>query len=311
MMYNRDILIFLEVVNMKLLLDNAYLSWRKAIEVHDKIENGLSTLNYQKEFVASLHNAVEIFLKQIMLDNNDHSVMPARNNKNNAGYSSFQASSDLNSFFKSLTSEEISKYYSISFFNLISKHKDLLKLENTSFQKELTLLQSLRNNETHFFMCQKFLSENDFIILHNFMIDFYEAILDIGMFPMALSNFESGENFLPTKLKLLDFKRDKLNNNPPLFSYFSALTSSHYYKLISDILKEYGETYISLGSTYSVAKYIISLKPELEGEFLEIFSFLQLAFQYDLIEFTKYTNPTQNSSDFISDEETIYIVKLK
>ena len=58
----------------QILLDNAYEAWKNAILYHDKIKKGYSTLEYQKGFVSSLHNAVELFLKQIMLNNNDHDV---------------------------------------------------------------------------------------------------------------------------------------------------------------------------------------------------------------------------------------------
>ena len=51
-----------------ILMDNALESWKAAIASADDIMNGKSTLKYRKSFVASLHNATELFIKQFMLD---------------------------------------------------------------------------------------------------------------------------------------------------------------------------------------------------------------------------------------------------
>lgn len=66
---------------MQILLNNAYEAWKSAIYYHDRIEKGFTTLEFQKGFVSSLHNSVELFLKQIMLDNKDHDVATLRNVK--------------------------------------------------------------------------------------------------------------------------------------------------------------------------------------------------------------------------------------
>lgn len=63
---------------MQILLNNAYEAWKSAIYYHDRIEKGFTTLEFQKGFVSSLHNSVELFLKQIMLDNKDHDVATLR-----------------------------------------------------------------------------------------------------------------------------------------------------------------------------------------------------------------------------------------
>ncbi len=56
----------------QILLNNAYESWIQAIKNARNIKNGLVTLQYKKLFIATLHNAVELFLKQIMLNNTDY-----------------------------------------------------------------------------------------------------------------------------------------------------------------------------------------------------------------------------------------------
>lgn len=61
-----------------ILQDNALESWTMAIKYSNFILNGKATLQYRKQFVSSLHNAVELFIKQLMLDNNDHRVCSVR-----------------------------------------------------------------------------------------------------------------------------------------------------------------------------------------------------------------------------------------
>lgn len=58
----------------KILLKNAYESWIQAIKYARSIKSGLVTLQYKKLFVSTLHNAVELFLKQIMLDSLDYRI---------------------------------------------------------------------------------------------------------------------------------------------------------------------------------------------------------------------------------------------
>ena len=66
----------------KILLDNAYESWMDATEYATMILDGVSTLGYKKKFVASLHNAVELFIKQIMLDSCDYRVAIIKKSNN-------------------------------------------------------------------------------------------------------------------------------------------------------------------------------------------------------------------------------------
>lgn len=52
----------------QILIDNALESWNSAILYANDIMKGMATLKYRKNFVASLHNATELFIKQLMLD---------------------------------------------------------------------------------------------------------------------------------------------------------------------------------------------------------------------------------------------------
>lgn len=46
------------------LMENAFEAWAAAIRFCDDIKDGKATLQYQKNFVLSLHNAVELIMKQ-------------------------------------------------------------------------------------------------------------------------------------------------------------------------------------------------------------------------------------------------------
>ncbi len=62
----------------RILQNNAIEAWCAAIEIDNEILKGKATLRYRKQFVSSLHNAVELFVKQRMLDMNDYRVLLIR-----------------------------------------------------------------------------------------------------------------------------------------------------------------------------------------------------------------------------------------
>ena len=51
----------------QILRDNALEAWAMAIKHCNAIMDGKITLGYRKQFVTSLHNAVELLIKQHML----------------------------------------------------------------------------------------------------------------------------------------------------------------------------------------------------------------------------------------------------
>ena len=59
-------------------MDNAFEAWTAAVRFCNDIKDGKATLQYQKKFVSSLHNAVELIMKQMLLNNNDHKVAEIR-----------------------------------------------------------------------------------------------------------------------------------------------------------------------------------------------------------------------------------------
>ena len=212
---------------MKLLLSNAYIAWSNAIKYHDYIYSGRATLINQKHFVSSLHNAVELFLKQLLIINNDKDIInkfykPASNSLKTA----FNNATDLNSFFESIPCGEENSFETINFFKLINKKMvELLKNESEENQSEeleelknsLSMLNNLRNSEMHFFIKNNFLSEANFIQLHNFMIHFYEKLEDKNLLPYwgspAPYSFYSNLLFQSETLKNFSY-HDALKNNP-------------------------------------------------------------------------------------------------
>lgn len=174
----------------KILIDNAYEAWKNAVRYHRRILNGLFTLENKKGFVSSLHNAVELFLKQIMLDDNNHKVAWVR--KTNTIESAqmqlnYLKSTDLNTFFELLSANELLTFYSIDFTELMQKaHKLLNTPESDKYiiTDALQKLQDLRNAETHFYVDEKqYLIENDFIVLWRFMSVFYKLVANKDLFP--------------------------------------------------------------------------------------------------------------------------------
>lgn len=231
---------------MQILLDNFIEAWINAIKYHDKIMDGYITLGIQKQFVSSLHNAVELCLKQIMLDKNNTAVAEIKiRNKEDARLSLeyFQAAEtgSLNIFFKQLSSDKVSKFISIKFNDLKKKYNSF-KLVDISDEKEksefttsMGLLQNLRNDETHFYIDNSFLSEENFCKLHNFMILFYKS---------AVEDFLENNQLLrpwhvwgSNEIKMIDesgrnviFNQTKLHK----FSYKQAILDNE----LSNIIKE-------------------------------------------------------------------------
>ena len=176
----------------RILLENAYEAWASAIEYCDAIAQGMATLSYQKKFVSSLHNAVELFFKQLLIDQGDHSVASMRSVKDKKDarlYLDYMESTDLNRFFGGLTNAEVDKFASLEFKTIIEKFKKvaLKDGQEVEIKSDLKRLQELRNNETHFMISgTSFLTEDDFIILHNFMIRFYQIIKGQKLVPFGV-----------------------------------------------------------------------------------------------------------------------------
>lgn len=270
------------------LTENAFEAWAAAIRFCDDIKDGKATLQYQKNFVSSLHNAVELIMKQMLLNNSDHRVAEIRKPKNEADAKLLLAyfkARDLNAFFDSLENNELSKFNTIQFNELISLHKKLFGkslLPRESLKPELKLLQQLRNNETHFMIRQgSFLSEEDFCVLHNFMIRFYKIMEtwcpnnkdDIELYILPYWGDPVGAD------SVYGFNREPLET----FSYESAVKNSTLAKKIATLLNGdylYGAPDFS---PYTISKDLIMEHGELSTQFDEIWAMVYMMQHYKII----------------------------
>ena len=229
---------------MKVLLNNILESLGNAIEYHDRIISGFISLECQKFFVSSLHNAVELCIKQIMLDAGDAKVASIKNVKSKAiaelycDYFKHAELKDLNEFFKDLPKGEMRLFTTIEFSRLL----DLKSYVPNELKKSLTLLNALRNNETHFIINETFLNEEDFCELHNLMVEFYNSVMkDLliknGLVVLtAVSPFKK-EGLVGTFSKDIVFSRDRLTS----FDYNKAVSENQLSKYIQTAYDEYIE----------------------------------------------------------------------
>lgn len=271
-----------------ILIENAFEAWASAIRLCDDIKAGKATLQYQKSFVSSLHNAVELIVKQMLLNNNDHRVAEVRKPKNEADAKlllDYFRATDLNTFFDSLANDELSKFNTIQFNELISLHKKLFGqslLQGESLETELKLLQQLRNNETHFMIRQgSFLSEEDFCVLHNFMIRFYKI-----METWCPNNEDNIELYIlpywgdPVGAdSVYGFDREPLET----FSYENAVKNSSLAKKIAELLNSddlYGAPDFS---PYTIAKDLVEEHTELTSQFDEIWAMVYMMQRLEMI----------------------------
>ncbi len=281
---------------IQILLENALESWSIAVRYCNDIQNGLATLHYQKTFVSALHNTIELLLKQIMLDDNDHSVISdvaVKSEEEAKLQLAFYQSKKLNEFFLSLSDEERNIFHSIEFSKLIDRKNKILKsyfdaLDDATRDSRkgelavaLTLLNNLRNNETHFYISKiDYLSCKDFITLHNLMIVIYEIMEKYNLLPYF------GEPW--DEFKHLAFKFKEID---PSFSFYNAVCSSPIAKSVKETLTEkslfsYGDRPYELAEEYF--GYLSQQNKQSSYTFNEILSIITMMNQFDLIKFTPY-----------------------
>lgn len=271
-----------------ILMDNAFEAWAAAIRYCNDIKDGKATLQYQKNFVSSLHNAVELIMKQMLLNNNDHRVAEVRKPKSNAKLVlDYSNATNLNRFFEKLQSDDLSNFRTLQFKELISLHQELFGkslAQGESLQTELELLQKLRNNETHFMIHQgSFLSEEEFRVLHNFMIRFYKIMKtwcpvdgnDLERFIFLYWDWFNPDN----DESIYGFGCEPLD----IFSYETAVHNSKLAKDIAEILKgdyPYGAPDFS---PYTIAKDLTEGYTGLSAQFDEVWAMVYMMQSLGLI----------------------------
>lgn len=262
----------------RILLDNALLSWVNAIRYCDQITAGRITLEVRKNFVSALHNAVELFLKQIMLDDCDYRVAEPRNiQPDGEPAKAYYSSQNLNLFFESIDGITRMKFVSIDFNKFLDLHKELLSRflhPGQSFKHELRVLKDLRNNETHFYIGRdEYLTEKEFQLLYNFMVDFYQALHEYNLLPFWGEPSDGCKRYR--------FERSYLDN----FSYRDAVRTSKVAQLIAE--KANGIETINFAplSAYEKATVITFEVPELmEMDFDELWAYIETLDQFQMID---------------------------
>ena len=260
-----------------ILMDNAFEAWATAIHYCNDIKGGKATLQYQKNFVSSLHNSVELIMKQMLLNNNDHKVAEIKKPTNEVDAKlllDYYKSTDLNSFFDSLSDDELSKFHTIQFSDLISQHKKIFGSylhPKETLKTELELLQQLRNKETHFMISQNsFLSEENFLVLHNFMIHFYKIMKDwtpvdsddIELYILPFWGYPAGAD------SVYEFDCEPLQE----FSYERTVRNSKLAKDIAEILKGDYQCGAPNFSPYTIAKELTEGFNGLSAQFDEVWA---------------------------------------
>lgn len=267
-----------------ILRDNALESWAMSIKYCNNILEGKATLAYRKCFVSSLHNAVELFIKQLMINNNDYRVVTFKNiSKDAIPAKDYYNSMNLNKFFSELDPELMKKAYSIEFNKLIDYSSELFskyyiqKGENRKNKvvSSLKILAKLRNEETHFYIDKNgFLTDREFLELHNFMIIF-DGILHFYHL-MPFFGRATGKN------KNISFYRKALES----FSYKNVVKNANAVKRLKQLVENKDfENIHSSSSSYELAKvfYDESIKEDKEEDFHDLWIYVEMLLQYELL----------------------------
>ena len=207
----------------KILIANARESWSQACVYCNLILDGFITLQYKKMFVSSLHNSVELLMKQRMLDLNDFRVAKIKKiDSNGILAKTYYSSRNLNEYFKNNGTKCNGKslFYSIEFNELIEINKEIFKdfyEKNPNIKGEISsalkLLNELRNDETHFYINDiDFLNGSEFKQLQIFMISFSSLLDNYNLLPTYSINVPN--KILPNKNipKISDYRIFLKNN---------------------------------------------------------------------------------------------------
>lgn len=181
----------------RILIDNAYIAWSTMLRYRNILLDGRDTIQNKKNYISSFHNAVELFSKQAMIDNNDYRILNIKNDEKDGKFARrfFQAT-DLNQFFNSLDKNELMKIHTCDYskLNLNQIFTKSSKDEKNKINKAKEKLGNLRNNETHFAMDEDFLSDQDFIELDEFMRRLYKLLQNQDLLPKHFGRRKSQLN---------------------------------------------------------------------------------------------------------------------
>mgnify|MGYP000946547227 CR=1 FL=1 len=296
------------------LSENAVEAWSIAKKYCLCIKNGLATLQYRKLFVTSLHNATELFIKAAMIKVNDLRVLiPSSVDSSGTPAKEYYSATDLNDFIyneiNNANGNFSKKYKSCEFNKLSEYHKDLFKTyyQNNPDAKNvigeaLGTLKTLRNNETHFSIDSKeFLSEKEYVQLHNFMIEFYKLLKAEVLLPFV------GEPIEQHKF-MLEFTETPLDNKR--FSYKKALLDS---ENACEIAKQLYKMpcAVSLDNPFQIADNMIQYSGSLKDydSFDEILSYIHMMIEHDVLSVNEDIEEFKIENETYHSTETNYVFK--
>ena len=291
----------------KILLENALESWASAIYYCDEIIAGKATLANKKHFVNSLQNAIELFVKQQMLNVTDYRVAEVKHcDSNGQPLKDYLSSTDLNQYFCNISTTDMDKFVSISFNDIIVIQKELFSEfygdKGTYITAELKTLKKLRNNETHFYISDiDFMSDKEFQDLHNMMIVFYEILQEYDLLPYW------GEAY--AEYKKFKFNRKSLTN----FSYERQLKNSAFVKSLKENIEK--ELFFNnyRNESYSITEDIVYCSDKYsESDFNEIWAYIEMLMKYNMFKIEEVNIPDKLENGIIihSSSHRYYVIDI-
>lgn len=291
----------------KILLENALESWASAIYYCDEIIAGKATLANKKHFVNSLQNAIELFVKQQMLNVTDYRVAEVKHcDSNGQPLKDYLSSTDLNQYFYNISTTDRDKFVSISFNDIIVIQKELFSEfygdKGTYIINELKTLKKLRNNETHFYISDiDFMSDKEFQDLHNMMIVFYEILQEYDLLPYW------GEAY--AEYKKFKFNRKSLTN----FSYECQLKNSAFVKSLKENIEK--ELFFNnyRNESYSITEDIVYCSDKYsESDFNEIWAYIEMLMKYNMFKIEEVNIPDKLENGIIihSSSHRYYVIDI-
>lgn len=291
----------------KILLENALESWASAIYYCDEIIAGKATLANKKHFVNSLQNAIELFVKQQMLNVTDYRVAEVKHcDSNGQPLKDYLSSTDLNQYFCNISTTDMDKFVSISFNDIIVIQKELFSEfygdKGTYITAELKTLKKLRNNETHFYISDiDFMSDKEFQDLHNMMIVFYEILQEYDLLPYW------GEAY--AEYKKFKFNRKPLTN----FSYERQLKNSAFVKSLKENIEK--ELFFNnyRNESYSITEDIVYCSDKYsESDFNEIWAYIEMLMKYNMFKIEEVNIPDvlENGIIIHSSSHRYYVIDI-
>ena len=291
----------------KILLENALESWASAIYYCDEIIAGKATLANKKHFINSLQNAIELFVKQQMLNVTDYRVAEVKHcDSNGQPLKDYLSSTDLNQYFCNIITTDMDKFISISFNDIIVIQKELFSEfygdKGTYITAELKTLKKLRNNETHFYISDiDFMSDKEFQDLHNMMIVFYEILQEYDLLPYW------GEAYA-------EYKKFKFNKKPLTnFSYERQLRNSAFVKSLKENIEK--ELFFNnyRNESYSITEDIVYCSDKYsESDFNEIWAYIEMLMKYNMFKIEEVNIPDklENGRVIHSSSHRYYVIDI-